>query len=171
VGTVLGAGTPVARIIGSSGTYFEGEFPAKVMAQIREGNAVSIKIDGLDNQSFIGTVVSISPSASSIGRLFKARVRIPVSAMVKPGMYARGDVTLNTIPDATVVPTGSIVRRGDKDVVFVALKDRAKMVEVHPGIASKGVTQVTGVVPGDKIVVRGQSDLDEGSKIKVESGA
>ncbi|MEQ1821605.1 MAG: efflux RND transporter periplasmic adaptor subunit [Fimbriimonadaceae bacterium] len=171
VGTVLGAGTPVARIIGAGGTYFEGEFPAKVMAQIRAGNAVSIKIDGIDNQSFIGTVVSISPSASSIGRLFKARVRIPFSNMVKPGMYARGDVTLNTIPNATVVPSGSIIRRGEKDVVFVAVSGKAKMVEVRPGIASKGVTQVTGIQPGDKIVVRGQSDLDEGSSIKVESGA
>ncbi|MEQ1935023.1 MAG: hypothetical protein ABL962_14280, partial [Fimbriimonadaceae bacterium] len=116
-------------------------------------------------------VISISPSASSIGRLFKARVRIPESSLVKPGMYARGDVTLSTIPNATVVPSGSIVRRGDKDVVFVALKDKAKMVEVRTGITSNGVTQVSGVLPGDKVVVRGQGDLDEGSAIKVESGA
>ncbi len=171
VGTVLGAGNPVARIIGAGGIYFEGEFPAKVMAQIKVGNAVSIKIDGLDNQSFIGTVMSISPSASTIGRLFKARVRIPGSNLVKPGMYARGDVTLKTITNATVVPSGSIVRRGEKDYVFVAEKDNAKMVQVQTGITSNGVTQVTGISPGDRVVVRGQNDLDEGSAIKVESGA
>lgn len=169
-GTVVAPGTPVARIVGRSGTYFEGEFPATVLSQIRVGSGVSVTIEGVSGTPISGTIESISPSASSVGRLFRARVQLPPSTQIRPGMFARGKVTLRTVPDATVVPTLAITKRGDKSVIFVVQGDKARLVEVSPGLTTDGFTQVSGVAPGDHIVVNGQSDLDDGSTVTVEKG-
>ena len=167
-GTVVGSGTPVARIVGTSGNYFEGEFPATVLSKIRIGSVVDVSVDGYAGAGLIGSIVSLSPSASSVGRLFKARVQIPFRPEIRPGMFARAAVTLRTVPDATVVPTQAIVKRGSKSVVFVVQNDKAKLVEVTPGLTTDGHTQVSGVAPGDKVVVSGQSDLDDGSIVTIE---
>lgn len=167
-GTVVGSGTPVARIVGTMGNYFEGEFPSSVLSKIRVGSVVDVKVEGYGGGSLIGTVVAMSPSASSVGRLFRARVQIPFRPEVRPGMFARGTVTLRTVANATVVPTQAIVKRGALAVVFVVRSDKAKLVEVTRGLTTDGFTQVSGIVPGDRVVVSGQSDLDDGSVVTVE---
>ncbi len=169
-GSVLGPGSPVARLVGSEGAYFEGEFPASVMSKIQVGSAVNVTVDGIGTAGLIGTITSISPSASNVGRLFKARVQVPFQSQVKPGMFARGAVTLRTVTGATVVPTQSITKRGTKSVVFVVQGDKAKLIEVTPGLTSDGHTEVSGVSPSDDVVVSGQSDLDDGSTVTVEKG-
>lgn len=166
-GTVVAGGTPIARLIGGEGTYFEGEFPASILTQITVGSAVKVTIEGITGSTIIGSVVAISPSASSVGRLFKARIQIGSNPAIRPGMFARGDVTLKTISGATVVPTGAIVKRGDKSMVFIAQGDKAKLVEVKPGLAKDGFTQVNSVLPGDNVIVAGQNDLEDGSAIRV----
>lgn len=169
-GSVVGAGTPVARLVGSEGAYFEGEFPAGVLGKIQVGSAVNVTVEGFAGSGLIGTIISVSPSASSVGRLFKARVQIPFRNEIKPGMFARGAVTLRTVADATVVPTQAITKRGTQSVVFVVTGDKAKQIVVNPGLTSDGHTQVSGVAPGEDVVVTGQSDLDDGSTVTVEKG-
>lgn len=170
-GTVVAGGTPIVRIIGASGTYFEGEFPASLLSQIRVGAAVTVRIDGLEGRTLIGSIVSISPSASSVGRLFRARVQIQAGSEIRPGMFARGEVALRTVNDATVVPTGAIVKRGDQSIVFIRQGDKAKLVNVKPGLTTDGFTQVDAVMPGDEVIVRGQNDLDDGSAIRLEKAS
>lgn len=167
-GTVVAGGTPVARIIGAEGTFFEGEFPANLLSKIKIGSPVRVVIDGLNGRTIIGTVISISPSASSVGRLFRARIQIGNSPDIRPGMFARGEVTMNRIEDATVVPTVAIVKRGEKSLVFLSQGDKAKLVEVKPGLVTNGFTQVSSVLPGDKVIVAGQNDLEDGSAIRLE---
>lgn len=169
-GSVLGSGSPVARIVGSGGVYFEGDLPATSLESVHSGDPVTVTIDGLPDRTFSGVVYSISPSASSIGRLFRARISLSTaSEMVKPGMFARGKVTVRTVANATVVPTEAIVTRGEKSAVFVSKDGKAKMVEVKPGLKTDGHTQVTGALnPGDEVVISGQNDLDDGSQIEVK---
>lgn len=172
-GTFLSPGGAVARIIGKQGTYFEGEVPSDVLAQIHTGSPVKVSIDTLGDTTLNGTVAAISPSASNVGRLFKVRIQLLGGTdLVKPGMFARGEVTVRNIKDATVVPTNSIVKRQGQDVIFIVNGDKAKRVNVQVGLRTDGVSQVTGTVqPGDKVVIDGQSDLEDGSKVSPDKAA
>lgn len=169
-GTVVAPGSPIVRIVGGEGTYFEGDLPATMLAQVRAGGTVQVAVDGLADQTFPGTLSSISPSASSIGRIFKARITLSSTpAGVRPGMFARGTVVLRTVRGATVVPTGALLKRGDRTVVFVVDGNKAKEVTVVPGLRTNGLTQVSGVEPGAKVVVSGQSDLETGAELDIQS--
>lgn len=170
IGAVVAPGSPVARIIGGDGTYFEGDLPATLMAQIKIGDVVSVKVDGLTGRTFTGTITATSPSASSIGRIFKARVTLNGgSAEAKPGMFARGSVTLRTIAGATVVPTQCILTRGERTVIFIADGTKAKEVTVVPGLKTDGYTQVSGVEAGQKVITSGQNDLESGAELDIQS--
>jgi hypothetical protein len=41
---------------------------------------------------------------------------------------------------------------------------------VTQGLRDAGSVQVTGITVGQKVVVRGQESLDDGSKVKVDDG-
>lgn len=169
-GTVIAPGTPIVRVVGKGGSYFEGAVPANSLSAIKIGSPVEISIDGMsDLAKLIGTVSSISPNASSVGRVFKVRIEMPAGAAeVRPGMFARGKVSIREVPDAKVVPSGAIVVRNDKQVVFVLDGTKVRMQPVITGIVQDGLTQVKGLMGNEQVVITGQSDLDEGTLVEPE---
>lgn len=168
-GTVVGPGTPVARIVSKEGNYFEAEVPELNIDKITLGSMVTIKVSALGDVAFNGVVRAISPAGETVGRLFKLRIAfVGNAAALKPGMYATGTVVLRTIPNAATVPVTSIVKRDGKDVVFVVNGDKAKQVAVTTGLQTDGVIQVEGLGTGQQVIVAGQTSLDDGAKIKLE---
>lgn len=168
-GTVAAPGTPVVRIIGSGGIYFEGEIPESALGSVRPGGLVTISVDAVSDRTYAGTVMAISPVSANVGRLFKARIQFASTpSEVKPGMFARGDVVVKSIPDATTVPVTAIVRRSGKDVVYVVSGSTVTETPVTRGLQANGDVQVSGVKPGDQVVIQGQADLADKSKISIE---
>lgn len=168
-GMVVGSGSPILRIIGSGGIYFDGEAPESAIASIQPGSPVDITVDALGERRFAGSVTSVSPTASSVGRLFSIRIQfIATPAEIKPGMFARGSIAVKTIPMATVVPSAAIIRRAGEDIVFVVKGTEAKEIKVKRGLEQGGFTQVTGVQAGEQVVTKGQNDLVDGSKVTLD---
>jgi HlyD family secretion protein len=168
-GAVLPAGGQVARLIGVDGSYFEGEVPAGEIMRIQMGDQVEVRVDGLPNRVFSGSIAATSPSATGVGRLFRVRVQLNGGAgEVKPGMFARGSVTLSEI-DGIAVPATAVVTRGGESLVFVVDGDKARRVPVQVGLRQGDWIQVSGLQPGDQVVVTGQNDLEEGSLVRIEN--
>jgi multidrug efflux pump subunit AcrA (membrane-fusion protein) len=84
-------------------------------------------------------------------------------------MFARGSVLLRSIPSATVVPDSAVVKRDGKDVVFTIRDSAAEQVSVTRGLRQGELVQVSGVLPGTEVVIRGQEALDNGTKVKVQA--
>ncbi len=170
-GTYLAPGSPVARLIGAEGIYFEGEVPESRIGLMRPGMPVRVMIDAIPNRTWAGTVVAISPSGDQVGRIFRVRIGLAgATDEVKPGMFARGVATLRSIPDATVVPSSAVLRDEDKYFVFTVEGEVAKKHEVKAGLRVNGSLQITGLPPGANIVIDGQTQLSDGAKIRLDDG-
>lgn len=169
-GTVVGAGTSVARIIGTQGAYFEGQIPESDVPKIVIGTLVHVSVTALPNRVFTGHVTAINPLGQDIGRQFSTRVQLEgdISA-VKPGMYAQGKVQARIARGATVVPLASIVTLNSKTYVFTVEGDKAKKVAVTIGLRSGDIAQVIGLPDNAKVVVSGQETLTDGATVKVQS--
>lgn len=168
-GTVVSPGVPIARIVGGEGAYFEGQVPEVSVARITVGQQVQVTVDALPGQRYTGTVVAVSPQGESVGRLFRVRISLlGATESLKPGMFARGNVQLRVVPNAVVVPATAIVRRSNQDLVFIAQGETAKRVNVRRGLQQGDLVQIDGVNPGDRVIVQGQSALEDGSKIREE---
>lgn len=170
VGTMANAGTVVARIIGTSGLYYEGQIPQEQLQMVKIGAPVSIKIDGFGDKIFGGHVASFNPLGQETGRLFVARVMLDGNPPeLKANMYARGTVLTEKIPSATVVPSTAVVQVDGKSTVFTVENGKAKAVTVTTGLQSGNMLQIlSGVQPGTPIIVTGQNLVSDGSTVQID---
>jgi RND family efflux transporter MFP subunit len=169
-GTVVGPGTPVARVVGVQGTYFEGEVPETVVAQLQPGQPVSVQITALPDRLYAGRIEAINPAGERTGRLFRARIALlGATADVKPGMFAQGQIVLRRDDANVVVPESALLREGDRSYLFVMRgEDTVERIAVTPGVRSGGRVSVAGLGAGERVVVKGQEGLISGAKVKVE---
>lgn len=166
-GTIAGPQTTIVRIIGGTGVYFTGQLPSTEVSRVRQGMPVQVTVDGLGGKQYSGTVAAVSALGQSVGRLFDVRIQLAaVDAALRPGMFARGVITVRTIPNATTLPRTAIVEREGEKFVFVMDGDKAKKVTVTTGLEKGQEIQVMGLPAGSKVVVAGQQTLIEGAKIK-----
>ena len=169
VGTYVAPGVSIARIVGTGGAYFEAEVRESQVSLVTIGNTVEVTVDALPGVKTTGTLVAISPQATGAGRLFFARVRLDsIPEGLKAGMFARGQAMLGQRDGVFLVPSEVILKDGEQAYVFLAEGEKAKRQNITVGAVRNGTTEVTGVSVGDKVVVKGQESLAEGSKIKIE---
>ncbi|MCU0316545.1 MAG: efflux RND transporter periplasmic adaptor subunit [Fimbriimonadaceae bacterium] len=169
-GTFAGPGTPILRLIGSEGIYYEAQVPEASVAKIQPGMEVSVKVEALGNLTLTGRVRAINPLATDVGRLFSVRVELTEQlGNLKAGMFARGTLQLGMRPQAVTVPTEAIVRSGSDTFLYILEGTKAKRVPVTLGAVQNGRTEVTGIAAGATLVTRGQANLFDGAEVKVEA--
>ena len=80
---------------------------------------------------------------------------------VQPGRLCRLDLYQEGNTTGMVsIPDSAVVKVGVDDVVFVEIGEgRFAMVKVHAGTSRRGMTPVSGLTPGQKIVVKGGYEL------------
>ncbi len=167
-GTVVGAGNAIVRLIGSAGVFFEAEVPSEELAKVQPGTLVKVAVDAYSDRTFAGKVAFINPLADSVGRLFKVRVQITGGEQtLKPGMFAKGEIITKAVAKAVVLPSSAVVRRGSEVFVMVLEGGVAKKMPVKTGITKNSLVQVIGIPEGVSVVVNGQEDIVEGSKLRV----
>ncbi len=99
----------------------------------------------------------------------KALLKDPPSEVV-PGAMAGISVVLES-RKTIGVPTLALQKRGDTSVVFVIQENRARMVEVEPGIETEGWTEIKRGDVHDKtpVVTMGQYLLNDGTPVIVQT--
>jgi multidrug efflux system membrane fusion protein len=86
-----------------------------------------------------------------------------------PGQFVNVRLTLQTLKNATVIPTAAVNRGPKGQFVFVVGADhKAAMRPVQIGGAQGDLSLITsGVRPGDTVVIDGQMTLKNGSLVRV----
>lgn len=169
VGTYVGSGITVVRLIGGQGIYFEGEVPEVKISEVKVGMPMNIRLDALKGQMFSGTVAAISPAAESLGRLYKVRVTLNGSSPgLKAGMFARAQIETDRIPNAITIPSGAMLGDEGTKYVYVVLEGKASRKSVTPSLNQAGRTLVDGISEGDKVIIQGQTLISTGSQVSIQ---
>jgi HlyD family secretion protein len=168
-GTVVAPGTPILTVVGGGGIYFDAQVPEKAIARVSPGMAVRVTLPSLPNLVLTGRVAGLDPQASSVARQFSVRVALNESlGAVRPGMFARGELNLGSRSGVPAVPTAAIVQDGEKAHVFAVRDKKATRVEVKIGLVADGLTEVSGLRPGEQVIVTGQANLVDGTPVRIE---
>lgn len=171
-GTIAGNGTAIARIVGESGIYLNGQLPSVEVSKIRTGMPVEVKVDALSGKTYHGMVAAISPGADGIGRLFDVRIQFADGmSELRPGMFARASIQTKVVSNATVVPDSAVQHDGDQAYVLTAEGTKAKRQNVTTGLRQDSKIEVKGIPAGASVIVRGQEGLADGAPIKVDTSA
>jgi RND family efflux transporter MFP subunit len=140
--------------------------------KIQLGNRALITPDSFPDKTYQGTVIEVSPMANRQKNVVPIKVRITEpDKYLKPDMSAR--VTFQKkeadgfIRESVItIPRDAVVKKHDKNIVFVIENAQAREREVQLG-AFEGASVVIekGLVDGEKIAVEGHERLTAGDTV------
>lgn len=143
-----------------------------LVASLREGGKVAVRLDALPGREITGAIRRIFPSADSTTRLVPVEVALSGAAArdVKPGYLARAVFTLAPRSDLLMVPITAVLENPRGAVVFVVQGGKAVRRDVQRGSTYEGRVEITeGLKVGDSVVVAGATFLRDGGTVRVVS--
>ena len=137
---------------------------------LNQGQVVEISTDAYANEVFQGHISRIAPVFRETTR--QARVELEIGNSdhkLKPGMFARADVVLKSISDATVIPEAALVLRDGKTGIFVLDQsgNSVRWETVQPGIREDDRLALIDSNVDGMVVILGQQLLEDGSRVNV----
>ena len=171
VGSVVGAGTEMFKLIRQGRLEWRGEVTSAELGRITPGTVVLVTAPS--GAQIKGRVRMLAPTVDAATRNGLVYVDLQgaapsVTASFKPGMYARGEFELGSSGGLTVPQTAVVVRDGFSFVSRIGADNRVAQVKVQTGrVVGEQIEILSGVKPGDKLVSSGGSFLSDGDLVKV----
>jgi membrane fusion protein (multidrug efflux system) len=140
---------------------------------IRETLEARVLLDAYPGKSLRGRVSRVYPELDSRMRTRTAEAALVDPVDLIPGMFARIEVTLQSIPDAVTVPSGAVIvtPKGER-IAFVLDGGKAVLQKVETGIEKEGRIQIVkGIRVGDQVIVSGNEKLKDGAEVQAGVGA
>jgi RND family efflux transporter MFP subunit len=135
------------------------------------GQRASVEVDGLPGQVYEGTVARLAPGLDPITRTLDAEVHLPNPGELRPGMYGRASILVDTHRGATVVPVTAVQISEAGRYVFVLRGDQVVRQNVETGVDGGDFFEITrGLARGDQVVTAGADGLSDGAKVRVYRG-
>ena len=166
-GEMVGAGTPVVKVSGTSELKALAFLPALHYAEVVPGKTtVELRVGG--GEPIAATVAAKSPAIDPRLRVFEIKALVTGSEAAAPGAMADFRVVFERRPGVSV-PQEAVLSRAAGTVVFVAGPDgTAKETPVTVGLRDGGRAEIlAGIDAGAPVIVQGQTQLYDGRKVAV----
>ncbi len=141
----------------------------QVINKIHKGNELRILIPAAGAGAFTGIITSISPVMDA--KTFSYGVLIDVSNnsnLIKPGMTAKVDISVEKREDIILAPLNSILSEDSGKYVFTVENNRAIKRFVDTGISDNDLVEITKGLEIDLyLVVKGQQFLKHNDPVTV----
>ncbi|MGB9804033.1 efflux RND transporter periplasmic adaptor subunit [Desulfofundulus sp.] len=141
----------------------------QVIAGIHPGTQAKVTVPELGEKVFNGTVTRVGPVLDQASHAYPVKIQIanPDQRML-PGMTATVIFNGLNTKAGIIIPVQAIVETPEGSEVFTVSKGVAHMHIVQLGaVSSDKAVVVSGLNPGEQLVVNGQSLLSDGSRVLV----
>ena len=164
-------GLPLFRIVNNAQVYVRARIGEVNIREVHQGQIVAVTVDAVAGGTFQGTVTEILPIAEPQSRAFDVKIRVPnPQGKLTQGMFARVEVIAEGQNNVLLVPREAVMEQEGKSLVYVATGAQATQKEVQTGLQdAERVAILSGLQEDDRVVVRGQDQLQPGQKIQIRS--
>ena len=152
----------------------EADVAESSLSKIAPGQPCAIQLDAFPERRYRGEVSRLVPTVDRTKATVMAKVRfLEKDPRVLPEMSAK--VAFLSRPMAaeqkpvTVVDPAAIAERDGRKVVFLLAEGHAKQVPVQTGEKLGDAVAVTGLTPGDKVILKPDAALKNGDAVKAVS--
>lgn len=139
-------------------------------AKIHTGMPATLSLQSYPDEEFSGKVTLVAPTVDAASRTFGVEITVPnPSARILPGMFGRIQLNLGTAPSAVVADQAVEKQRGSGNYfVYVVEDGKIRYSQVQLGRRLGDTYQIlSGVEPGQQVVISQKSKLTDGAKVKV----
>lgn len=167
VGSVVGAGTELFRLIRQGRLQWHAEITPTDMARLQPG--ARVQVTAASGQVLQGRVRTLAPSMDVQTR--KALVYVDVlgaTGTARAGMFARGEIQVGHNLAQTVPQTALVVRDGFSHVFGVGADHKVVQLKVQPGrLVGQRQEILTPLPAGVRVVTQGGAFLNHGDTVRV----
>lgn len=187
MGTYVLPGQPILKLANVAQVYVKISVPESEISHIHIGNKASISVAARGGVIFNGNITEKGIDANPISHTYDVKVLITNSqGKLLPGMVCNTKVftsehnTARLTRNATqidsndtpyiVIPANCIELEVDNSrFVWTVVDGKAHQQPVRVGeFKGEGITILSGIKPGDKVIVNGQQKVSEGMKIEIK---
>lgn len=163
-------GEPLFRVVNDGVLKYIVQASERYAGLIQKGQPVVFTVDAYPGEQFDGKVFLISPQVNTTTRAFGFGALVQnAERRLRANTFARGEVILERKVPTTVVPLDAVVNFVGINKVFVVRDGVAQSREVELGrVLQQQQEIVSGLKPGEVIVVSGQTKLFDGARVKVK---
>jgi RND family efflux transporter MFP subunit len=161
-------GMPLLTVMDTSSVIAKAHIPQDQAAQLKVGNAATIKTRG--NEDVAGKVTLVSPALDPNSTTVEVWVEAANrDGRLRPGSSVGLEMVANTVNDAVVVPASAVLKTPEgTTVVMIVQEGHAQTVEVETGVREADRVQITkGLSGGETVIVRGSYGLPDKTKVKI----
>jgi membrane fusion protein (multidrug efflux system) len=189
-GASVSPNAPVASIVDIRTVRMVANVVEKDVKRLRVGMPALVEVDAFPGEKFLGRIARIAPVFDPQTRTAEMEVEVPNAGYrLKPGMFARVDLTIESRDNALTVPSSAVVDVGGKTGVFVASTSAgdgqttqpasnpparggqapamtARFQAVEVGIREAAQVEITsGISEGARVITTGATALKDGDPI------
>lgn len=169
-GEMAAPGAPIARIVNIRRVKALVNVPERYAGRLKIGSHVQLAVQAYPGEVFEGKVTFIGAAISPDNRTFplEAELNNP-GEKLKPEMIAKVKLALSVLPNALLVDE-RVIQQVDRNrfVVYVENGGKAQERPVTLGGRQDHLVQIlSGVKPGERIIVRGFTDVIDNQPVLV----
>jgi membrane fusion protein, multidrug efflux system len=178
LGQYLSPGTPIVTLQALDEIYVDFRLPQQLLGQVQEGQHVNVMIEAFGDQSFGGVIAAIEAKVDVSTRNFLTRATLAnAEHMLKPGMFARIEISLGAAQDVLVVPQTAVSYNPYGDSVWVIQEAEggssgliAQRRVVKTGRRRGDLVDVTqGLSAGEQVATSGLLKLRNGVTVLINN--
>jgi membrane fusion protein, multidrug efflux system len=167
-GQVINKDAKLASVVALDPVKVEVNVPERFLGEVQTGQKIDVKVAAYPKETFKGEVFFVAPQVDTTTRTVMVKARIANGDFrLKPGMFARLDLTLKIKDDAVVIPEAAVILNGDAVCVFIVdSQTNAQIRMVKTGVRMAGQVEITdGLKGGELVIVEGYQKTPPGAKV------
>lgn len=167
-GEFIERGKPMLDLVNVDRIKVNANVPELDVRYLKVAQKATVRIDAFPGKQIPGIVDFVAFKADPATKTFQVKVIIdnPDHA-IRPGMIARVAFLRRVIPDALTAPLFALTDKGGERILFVEKDGVVQARSVSIGIIEGDRIQITkGLNPGDHLIVVGQTEVEEGMRVK-----
>lgn len=169
-GSYIKAGSTSYRIADLSRVWVDTHIYEYELPWVKEGQQAVMSLSYQPGKEYLGKVAYIYPYLQAQTRDVVVRLEFENSDLsLKPDMYADVTIFSGNGEEGLIIPSEAVIRSGERNVVFVTReggKFTPRNVTLGSSLDDRRVQVLTGLAPGETIVISAQFMLDSESKLK-----
>lgn len=167
-GTYVTPTTVVAKLVNTDELKITFSVPEKYASQVRVGTVLTFTTSD-SKEDHNATIYAIDPEVDIATRTLRMRAIMDNREnKLYPGAYASVQLPLETVNDALLVPSESLIPVQNGKRIFILENGKAKEIDVEIGARTgKAVRILSNLNPGDTVLTYGVMALQNGSPVDV----
>jgi len=168
-GEFIDRGKPVVDLVNVDKIEINVNVPELDVKYIKVMQKTMVKIDAFPDRLLTGIIDFVAYKADPATKTFPVKILVDNPGHdIRPGMIARAAFLRRVIPDALAIPLFALVDKGGERIVFVEKDGVAHARTVSIGVIEEDRVQITnGLEAGDRLIVKGQTEVEEGMRVAV----